>query len=57
MQNDELNNKNKSNDVLAKNVGLQNVKTIRHILLNTNENPTMDIEFAPPCISNMKYAS
>lgn len=49
--------KNKLNDVLAKNVGLQNIKTIRNILLNTNENNgSMDIEFAPSDISNMKYA-
>ncbi|CAI6355266.1 unnamed protein product [Macrosiphum euphorbiae] len=35
-------------DVLAKNVGLQHIKTIRNILLNTNENNgSMDIEFAP----------
>lgn len=49
--------KNKLNVVLAKNVGLQNIKTIRNILLNTNENNgSMDIEFAPSDISNMKYA-
>ncbi|CAI6368163.1 unnamed protein product [Macrosiphum euphorbiae] len=30
--------KNKLNYVLAKNVGLQHIKTIRNILLNTNEN-------------------
>lgn len=48
--------KNKLNDVLAKNVGLQNIKAIRNILLNKNENPSMNIEFTPSDISNMKYA-
>lgn len=48
--------KNKLNDVLAKNVGLQNIKAIRNILLNKNENPSMNVEFTPSDISNMKYA-
>lgn len=52
----KLNEKNKVNYVLANNVGLQNLKTIRDILLNRNENPSLDIEFRPSDISSMKYA-
>lgn len=48
--------KNKASYVLAENVSLQNLKTIRDILLNKNVNTSLNIEFKLSNVSSMKYA-